>query len=480
MTLNCKINLYMINVILIGIFAAGQLNAKGKIIKRIPLHSLFKGSKFEPAYGIRQWKNILFFMGDATHTNNSRRVLAAFSLKSNRFIWFKDARKDIIPDIDTEYFIPWPRASNNEKFFNAFATKSKEANRRSNLIYFARFNADTGQIIWKRESKDTGFPLVEYNDLVISEAFGKGMVGLDVRSGKAIWKAEIPPNKPMSKYGTFQYKNLTVHDGKLYAFTGDSETFYAVYAFDAKSGKSLWVKKLETLGIYPKASRFIFHNGNIIFSYATWEAPGLFGKIVSLDQKTGKRNNEFITEGSFVNQHQQGDMLYYANFGRIIKFDMKRWRRVWHYDYMANFNGVKHPDALNIEGGVMVYLNGRVYFDTGLHGDERIHCVDARTGEYLWLQRKINDILLSEPRLYRGKLYYLWYPHYPAKEEMRLTAANPATGRKFWEMKVPGTAGNAPRRASKNSLTIRNGKAYFYSRKVTGNIDRSYLYVVKL
>ncbi len=252
-----------------------------------------------------------------------------------------------------------------------------------NTLY--AFNASDGEVLWTFSPKTDGY-------FCVGSAAAYGMVyelnkdghlyALDVDTGEVVWKYKGPG--PLMFPG-----NPIVADGKIYATTGQKESYTGEYGesefacLDAYTGALVWKLPLEAFA--PRESTAIAY-GNLYI------IPADVTKAV--DSISGD-------EYSTVNQ-------VWA-IGTNTPVDSSPWS-MWRRDPTHSASSPSGPTNLSLRwkfatSGAVVsspsMAYGIAYF--GSH-DKNIYAVDARDGSFIWKFTTQNRIS-SSPAVVNGKVY---------------------------------------------------------------------------
>jgi outer membrane protein assembly factor BamB len=242
------------------------------------------------------------------------------------------------------------------------------------------FNATTGETIWVfNANTDDGYfcvgPAVAYGMLYMLNKDGY-LYALDLNTGDVVWKYQGP--------GYLMFPgNPTVADGKVYATTGQSESYTVergeseFACLDAYTGKLIW--KLPVESFSPRESAVIAY-GTLYF------IPG--NVTTAVDSISGSE---------------------YATIDEVWALRSEPWP-MWRRDPQHSATGQSGPADLTLRwkfttsGGVVSspsVVDGNVYFGSQ---DKNVYCVDARSGRLIW-KFMTETRIESSPAVAYGKVY---------------------------------------------------------------------------
>jgi outer membrane protein assembly factor BamB len=202
------------------------------------------------------------------------------------------------------------------------------------------------------------------------------LYALDLNTGDLVWKYQGP--------GYLMFPgNPTVADGKVYATTGQSESYTVergeseFACLDAYTGKLIW--KLPVESFSPRESVAIAY-GTLYF------IPG--NVTTAVDSISGSE---------------------YATIDEVWALRSEPWQ-MWRRDPQHSATGQSGPADLTLRwkfttsGGVVSspsVVDGRAYFGSQ---DKNVYCVDARSGRLVW-KFMTETRIESSPAVAYGKVY---------------------------------------------------------------------------
>jgi len=242
------------------------------------------------------------------------------------------------------------------------------------------FNATTGEILWvfNANTEDGYFcvgPAVAYGMVYMLNKDGY-LYALNLNTGDVVWKYKGPgylmfPGSP------------TVADGKVYATTGQSESYTIergeseFACLDAYTGKLVWKLPIESFA--PRESVAIAY-GTLYF------IPG--NVTTAVDSISGSE---------------------YATIDEVWAIRSEPWP-MWRRDPQHSATGQSGPTDLTLRwkfttsGGVVSspsVVDGRVYVGSQ---DKNVYCINARSGRLIW-KFTTETRIESSPAVVYGKVY---------------------------------------------------------------------------
>ncbi|MCW4016155.1 MAG: PQQ-binding-like beta-propeller repeat protein [Candidatus Bathyarchaeota archaeon] len=242
------------------------------------------------------------------------------------------------------------------------------------------FNATDGEILWtyNANTEDGYFcvgPAVAYGMVYMLNKDGH-LYALDVYTGDVVWKYKGP--------GSLMFPGSpTVADGKVYATTGQAESYTTEYGesefacLDAYTGEVIW--KLEMESFAPRES--------VVIAYGTlYFIPG--NVTTAVDSISGDE---------------------YTTIDEVWAIRSDSWS-MWRHDAEHTAAGQSGPAELTLRwkfttGGSVVssptIVDGRAYFGSQ---DKNVYCIDARNSRLIW-KFTTEARLKSTPAVVNGKVY---------------------------------------------------------------------------
>ena len=298
---------------------------------------------------------------------------------------------------------------------------------------------DGPKLLWKTDSLGSGWSSVAVagdrgyitgtpEDMQLLYCFG-----LD---GHEIWKVEQSPRCSHAKYYGSR-STPTVDGDRLYVTGGDG----LVTCHDAANGQILWKRDmLQELG--GKVGGWRYAESVLILDNLAIVTPGGKQAVVALDKTSGEdvwKSSVSVTAGysSCIGvRDQAGTIIVNGSQSGLLAVDAKTGEEIWKHDFAAGNTAnvptpafadghlfwavgygkgaicfrVTHEDGkwqfaeawtskdLNCHPGNYVVVQGRVYGK----GKGGLACLDLKTGETLWTERKIpaGQVSWADGRLY--------------------------------------------------------------------------------
>ena len=306
-----------------------------------------------------------------------------------------------------------------------------------NTIY--SFNADTGEVLWtfNPDTKDGYFcvcPAVAYGKVYALNRDGH-LYAIDAAEGSLVWKYKGPG--PLMFPG-----NPTVADGKVYATTGQAESYTAEYTesefacLDAYTGKLLWKLPIEAFA--PRESVAIAYGRLYLI-------PG--NVTTAVDSISGDE---------------------YSTMNEIWAIGPSSWA-MWRSDPVHSASGQSGPTNLFLRwsfatGGAVVsspsIVDGRVYFGSQ---DKNIYALDARSGMLFW-KFATDGPVKSSPAVSDGRVYV-------GPDDGNVYCVDAYTGRLLWSKYLCGDI----QVSFGSAVILRSSPMVVGSRVYVGCLD-SYVY----
>jgi outer membrane protein assembly factor BamB len=305
---------------------------------------------------------------------------------------------------------------------------------------------------------------------------------LNPTTGKKLWKTEVAPNY-RNAMGNGPRATPAIHDGSVYAFTGDG----ILASLSAKTGQLNWTANLVTrhngrIAEYGMSSSPLIHGDNVIVTVGTSNAT-----VVAVDQKTGKtvwtagKGDAAGYSSVAVLKLGRKEQVVAFSGSALIGVDPKNGTQLWRFPYRTDYNcnivtpqlvgsnvfisaGENHGStmlALSTSGGATtakavwqstgrtsvlrnewqtsIYLDGHLfgYDNVGGAGPiTHLTCLDAKTGEAKW----------QAPRFGKGNMIYADGKFFGTtmKGEVVVLAANPDKFVELGRSQVMGATRQAP------------------------------------
>lgn len=248
----------------------------------------------------------------------------------------------------------------------------------------------SGKLIWKYKTTSSvnGTPAIQ-NGIVCAVCVDGTIWGLDAGSGKEIWKSELGPF-----YDRWIYSSPVIADGVVYC--GSAPCFKAI---DLKTGKTLW--QAAPMGpdwISCRTNPAV--DENRVYVGVNW-SNGLF----CLDRKNGNVvwNNKSGYGTSHCSPAIVGKMVFYSADGQLYALDKAGGKELWH----TALNGGWSVSTPVVQDGMAVIGTP----------DGKIESYDVQTGKRLWSvstgeaqgsfspYMRGGSQIMSSPTIAEGKVY---------------------------------------------------------------------------
>lgn len=322
--------------------------------------------------------------------------------------------------------------------------------------------SDTDNLLWKIEpGAGTSCPIFVGDKIFLTSYSGYNVPGqtagsmgdlkryvvcLDRRSGKLLWKTEVPsilPEQEKIRDDHGYASNTPVSDGqRVYAFFGKS----GVFALDL-SGKIQWQTTVgDRLNGWGSAASPVLYE-NLVIVNASVESESL----VALDKKTGDEVwratgiKESWNTPAIVKAPDGKQELVVAIFGKVLGFDPKSGQQLWSCDTGIAWYMVP---GIVADKGIVYCIGGRSGGALAVKAGGRGDVTDSHR---LWVGNKGSNV--SSPILYGGNLYW-------AHEGLGIVyCADAATGKIVYEQRLPQAD------QFYASPVLADGKIYYVSRR---------------
>ncbi len=295
---------------------------------------------------------------------------------------------------------------------------------KNNLVEL--LEADTGNLIWKREvassykgrgpDGDNGpkaVPLIQGNRIFLLGT-GGNLFCLSLADGKTIWEKNVAQlyRSPSGYFGAGS-SPMIVGNYLLVMVGGENA---AVVAFDVETGKEVW-KSFDDRATYSSPIEATIGGNKVVFFLTRLYLIGLdpgSGEVV-YQTEFGKRGTNAIgAMPVFVDDH----LFINAAYGmgaRWIDLTGKKLNEVWGND-----------SSFSSHFSTPIFLNGHLYGTAGRvdYQNGSYRCVEAATGKVVWEKA---DFPVGHTLLVDDKLLVLG-----SGGELSLLAPSPAS---FWSMK---------------------------------------------
>lgn len=299
-------------------------------------------------------------------------------------------------------------------------------------------DVETGEPLWNREwSAD-----LAYKDKVLFAVHSSNIDALNAKTGELLWSKE---------YSDIWWGNPLIFGNTLFVSTPDDRY---VAALDAENGTLKWKYEFNVTDFGTEGSSYyrmsgLLANGNILVSryYALhsiyneeiaidpdepepeMEEPVVKEGLIALDANTGKEVWRYTNLGIYsYNPILYKDLVYIEDDGDIIALSVESGEEVWRTNAgdWADIVDVKN-DKILIDSGKPVTLDA----DTGKNlkelpyselsvsssvitdnyvystGQYNILVFNSSTGEPVWSSSRIRGTSVSDPVLYKDKLYLI-------------------------------------------------------------------------
>ncbi|HAD60539.1 MAG TPA: serine/threonine protein kinase [Planctomycetaceae bacterium] len=313
-------------------------------------------------------------------------------------------------------------------------------------------------IVWKTPISGTGWssPIIHGDHIFMTSAEDDGascrVICVNRTSGKVLWNEEVHRQEPGAKRRQNSYATPTpVTDGKqVYAVFYDG----TVVAVDF-TGKRVWKnQEVKFFSLHGLGASPVLADGQLIMAFdgssrddqATgWKKPWKQAVVLALDTKDGSVRWKGHRGESRVGHVtpilvEDGKLLVSAGGDRVQGFDVKTGKRIWSIysqgegvtpspvvggGLIYTSSGFEAPTLRAIrlggEGDVteshiaweqtkgvsalasLLYIKPYVYTITR---SNILHCLDAGTGEIVWMQR-LTGVHSASPVYADGRIYVL-------------------------------------------------------------------------
>lgn len=258
-------------------------------------------------------------------------------------------------------------------------------------------------------------PVVQNNRVYVMDS--KGLVSAyGLKDGKPLWKNKLQANIGGFRDIKSRASGLAVDEHTLFATTG----FGGVFAMDAKTGKSLWRKVMESpIRIAPTIT-----NSMLLIQTAD-------NKIYALDKQNGQELWKFgvaqedtVIAGGAAPAYDSDDNVVIAGFsnGEIVVLNATIGTPLWSSMLVSNKQVNSNTD-INAIGATPIVENGVVY---AISNANLMTALDMRSGDKIWEK----DIGSMQNMLLAGN--YL----FTISNQNILYAVDKNTGEVMWSIDV--------------------------------------------
>tara|TARA_R110002072_G_scaffold173600_3_gene328458 strand:+ start:18418 stop:19680 length:1263 start_codon:yes stop_codon:yes gene_type:complete len=313
-------------------------------------------------------------------------------------------------------------------------------------------------IVWKTSIPGKGWssPIVYRDQIFLTTATEEGVscriIGVDRKSGKIAWNTEVHRQMtgPMRRQNSFATPTPVTDGKRVYAVFYDG----TVCAVDL-SGKPVWKsQEMKFFSLHGLGASPVLADGQLIMPFdgssqeeskLGWKIPWKEAVILSLDAETGsvrwkgKRGESRVGHVTPI-LVEDGTQVVTAGGDRVQGFDVRTGKRIWSIysqgegvtpspvvggGLIFTSSGFEAPTtrAIRLGGngeitnshiaweqtkGVsalasLLYVAPHVYSITR---DNILHCLDASTGEIVWMKR-LEGVHSASPVFADGKIYVL-------------------------------------------------------------------------
>jgi len=297
-------------------------------------------------------------------------------------------------------------------------------------------DAETGEPLWNKEWSAS----LAYKDGILFAVHSSNIDALDAKTGELLWSKE---------YSGIWWSNPLIFGNTLFISTPDDRY---VAAIDAENGTLKWEYEFNITDFGTGGSSYYrmsgpLVNGNILVSgyYASHsiytepveidpdepepeiEEPVVKEGLVALDANMGKEVWRYANSGiSSCNPFRYKDLVYVEDEGEVIALSVESGEEVWKTNTgeWADIVEVKN-DRMLVNSGKAVMLNAstgevlkelpysqfpvsssviteKYAYSTGQY---KINVFNSSTGEPVWSSSRIKGTAVSDPTLYKDKLY---------------------------------------------------------------------------
>lgn len=241
----------------------------------------------------------------------------------------------------------------------------------------------------------------------------------DSKTGQELWRHEYPEPLTARNYEGGPNATPSVYDGKVYTFSKTGKSF----CLDAATGKEIWNRSLEY-----KKTTWGFASSPVMIGQVVIYNAGTSG--VGLNKDTGEivwKSDPGKGGYSSAVPYQQGETACFAISAKdaLMGIEVATGKVLWSYPWKTSYDvnaadpivsgdkvfvtsGYNHGAAVvDISGAepslvwenknMRSHMSGPVLIDGYLYGfdDNQLTCVDFKTGEQKWTERKPRKGALS-------------------------------------------------------------------------------------
>lgn len=293
--------------------------------------------------------------------------------------------------------------------------------------YVTAIDAETGELLWDRKFEVFDqLDSMEYGDGVLFVIHFSTIDALNGKTGELLWSREYPDFWSNSLiFGNTLFVDMCIYNSY-------------VAAIDTENGNLKWRYHLNTTdpgtgGRFSSEISDLRVNGNVlIFRYYT---SGSDDGLIALNAKTGKEIWRYTKAQKEIWRYAglgipflYEDMIYVDYEGDIIALSAESGEEVWKTNMgeWASIAGVKNdklfissyrPFILDANTGEILkeLPDSRVFASSPVITDNYIYSTDeyyikvfnSSTGEPVWGSSRIKGVVISDPVLYKDKLYLI-------------------------------------------------------------------------
>lgn len=210
-------------------------------------------------------------------------------------------------------------------------------------------DAEKGTTVFSRDLDSKGATAVTYYDgrIYLCTLDKPSFVCLDAKNGNKVWQIQTAAIYP--KYSP------VASNGLVYFCAYNNN----VYAYDAKSGKSVWIFTAEG----PIKTSPCVSDGKLIVGADDW-------KVYCIDAKTGNLDWKYFANADMTSpQADKGKTFFATTDGFLFCIDIASGFLDWKYEVGQYLTGVGLKD-----GKVIACANAF----------KEIHCIDIESGKAVW------------------------------------------------------------------------------------------------
>ena len=294
-------------------------------------------------------------------------------------------------------------------------------------------------VVWKTEIPGRGWstPMITQGKIVLTTGMDEAVNGmhdlkvlqLDARSGEIIWEKTVlhaTPEEAADKNPKNSLASPTpaIHDGVIYAHFGHMGTV----ALDFDLGDTIWKQKIPYISKNGAGGSPIVVNDLLVFTADSFEEPVIIalhldtGKIAWRTERSHKVKNNFSFGTPILISNQGETQIISDGSGMVGAYRPEDGKELWKVRYKMGFSistrpifvndmlymatGFGRPSfyAIRVDGATgdltdthvewqyhksmpktpaPNYVNGTIIT---LEDAGRLQCLDAETGEHLWIE----------------------------------------------------------------------------------------------